>query len=75
MTAPALNTSALATDTLEARLAHEQSTLRARSMAAAVLAVIGVIALALVASAWLMADGRWMTLPRAVPIAVWGGAL
>jgi hypothetical protein len=43
-------------------------------MAAVVLAVIGVIALALVASAWLMADGRWMTLPRAVPIAMWVGA-
>ena len=44
-------------------------------MAAVVLAVIGVVALALVASAWLMADGRWMTLPRAVPIAVWAAAL
>ncbi len=75
MTAPALRTSALATETLEGRLSREQSALRARSMAAVVLAVIGVIALALVASAWLMADGRWMTLPRAVPIAIWVGAL
>ena len=75
MTAPALRTTALPTETLEARLAREQSTLRARSTAAVVLGVIGVIALALVASAWLMADGRWMTLPRAVPIAMWVGAL
>ncbi len=75
MTAPALRSTALGPDTLEARLTREQSTLRARSMAAVVLAVIGVIALALVASAWLMADGRWMTLPRAVPIAMWVGAL
>lgn len=74
MTAPALRTTARPSDTLDARLAREQSTLRARSMAAVVLAVIGVIALALVASAWLMADGRWMTLPRAVPIAMWVGA-
>ncbi len=44
-------------------------------MAAVVLAVIGVVALALVCSAWLMADGRWMTLPRAVPIAMWVAAL
>jgi len=44
-------------------------------MAAVVLTVIGVVALALVASAWLMADGRWMTLPRAVPIAMWAAAL
>ena len=74
MTAPALRTTARPSDTLDARLAREQSTLRARSMAAVVLAVIGVIALALVASAWLMANGRWMTLPRAVPIAMWVGA-
>ncbi|WP_309670056.1 hypothetical protein [Gemmatimonas sp.] len=75
MTAPALRTSASSADTLETRLAREQSTLRARSMAAVVLAVIGVVALALVCSAWLMADGRWMTLPRAVPIAMWVAAL
>jgi hypothetical protein len=75
MTAPALRTTAQPSDSLGARLAREQATLRARSMAAVVLAVIGVVALALVASAWLMADGRWMTLPRAVPIAMWGGAL
>ena len=74
MTAPALRTTARPSDTLDARLAREQSTLRARSMAAVVLAVIGVIALALVASSWLMANGRWMTLPRAVPIAMWVGA-
>ena len=75
MTAPALRTSATSSDTLETRLAREQSTLRARSMAAVVLAVIGVVALALVCSAWLMADGRWMTLPRAVPIAMWVAAV
>ena len=75
MTAPALRTTALSSETLEARLGREQSALRARSLAAVVLAVIGVIALALVASAWLMADGRWMTLPRAVPIAMWVGAV
>ena len=74
MTAPALRSTARPSDTLDARLAREQSTLRARSMAAVVLAVIGVIALALVSSAWLMAEGRWMTLPRAVPIAMWVGA-
>ena len=75
MTAPALRTTARPSESLDARLAREQSTLQARSMAAVVLAVIGVVALALVASAWLMADGRWMTLPRAVPIAVWAAAL
>ena len=75
MTAPALRTTARPSDSLEARLAREQSALQARSTAAVVLAVIGVIALALVTSAWLMADGRWMTLPRAVPIAMWIGAL
>ena len=74
MTAPALRTTAQPSDTLDARLAREQSTLRARSMAAVVLAVIGVLAFALAVSAWLMADGRWMTLPRAVPIAMWVGA-
>ncbi len=75
MTAPALRTTARPSESLDARLAREQFTLQARSMAAVVLAVIGVVALALVASAWLMADGRWMTLPRAVPIAVWAAAL
>ena len=75
MTAPALRSTARPSESLDARLAREQSTLQARSMAAVVLAVIGVVALALVASAWLMADGRWMTLPRAVPIAVWAAAL
>jgi hypothetical protein len=75
VTAPALRTTARPSDTLDERLAREQATLRARSMAAVVLAVIGIVALALVASAWLMADGRWMTLPRAVPIAMWVGAL
>ena len=75
MTAPALRTTAPTSEALDARLAREQSTLRARSMAAVVLAVIGVVALARVASAWLMADGRWMTLPRAVPIAMWAAAL
>ena len=75
MTAPALRNSAQPLEALDARLAREQSTLRARSMAAVVLAVIGVVALALVASAWLMADGRWMTLPRAIPLAMWAGAL
>jgi hypothetical protein len=75
MTAPALRTTARPSESLDARLAREQATLRARSMAAVVLAVIGVLALALVVSAWLMADGRWMTMPRAVPIAMWGGAL
>lgn len=75
MTAPALRTMALPSETLEARLGREQSALRARSLAAVVLAVIGVIALALVASAWLMADGRWMTLPRAVPFVMWVGAV
>lgn len=74
MTAPALRTTVSSSESLDARLAREQSTLRARSMAAVVLAVIGVIALALVASAWMMADGRWMTLPRAVPIAMWVAA-
>ena len=75
MTAPALRTTARPSESLDARLAREQFTLQARSMAAVVLAVIGVVALALVASAWLMADGRWMTLPRAVPIAMWAAAL
>ncbi|MEN9591667.1 MAG: hypothetical protein RJA21_119 [Gemmatimonadota bacterium] len=75
MTAPALRTTARPSESLDARLAREQSTLQARSMAAVVLTVIGVVALALVASAWLMADGRWMTLPRAVPIAMWAAAL
>lgn len=75
MTAPALRTTARPSESLDARLAREQFTLQARSTAAVVLAVIGVVALALVASAWLMADGRWMTLPRAVPIAVWAAAL
>ncbi len=75
MTAPALRSTARPSESLDARLAREQFTLQARSMAAVVLAVIGVVALALVASAWLMADGRWMTLPRAVPIAVWAAAL
>ncbi|MDQ8167973.1 MAG: hypothetical protein P3B76_14665, partial [Gemmatimonadota bacterium] len=71
MTAPALRATATVADSLEARLAREQSTLRARAVAAVVLAIIAVVALSAAASAWLMADGRWMTLPRAVPAALW----
>ena len=75
MTAPALSGTGVVSSPLERRLAHEQSRLRARSIAIVALAVIGVVALALAVSAWLMADGRWMTLPRAVPLAMWGAAI
>lgn len=70
MTVPVLRTGA-DVPSLETRLQRERSALRVRAVAALALAVIGLGALSLSAGAWLMADGRWMLLPRFMPLTVW----
>jgi hypothetical protein len=78
MTAPALRTLPASQRTLDARLAGEQGGLQARVHAGSVLLVLALLALALAAGAFLLADGRWMRAPRLVPFVMWalgiGGA-
>jgi len=76
MTAPALPRGAgLAGDrsggALTDRLTAEQASLRARTMAAGVLATIAVVATLAAVGAVALGAGRWMTWPRLVPVVVW----
>ncbi|MCC6245272.1 MAG: hypothetical protein IT353_20690, partial [Gemmatimonadaceae bacterium] len=75
MTAPALPRGTADTaHSLASRLAAEQSALRSRSTATVVLAAVAVLAVAAAIGAWMMSDGRWLTLPRLAPFVIWGAA-
>jgi len=74
MTAPALRGGVSATSTLEERLKREQSSLRTRSMAVVALTVVGVVTLVLAIGSLALGAGRWMSLPRPMPLLFWGVA-
>ena len=74
MTAPAIRGDVSATSTLEARLQREQSSLRLRSLSVVALAVVGIVALLLAIGSLTLGDGRWMSLPRPMPLLFWGVA-
>ncbi len=57
---------------LEARLRQEQGGLRGRAVAVAVCAVIAITALSLGLAAVVLRDGRWMSLPKPLPLLAWG---
>ncbi len=73
MTAPALRTGAAvgSTMTLEQRLLREQSTLRVRAMLVVGLTVLAIVSVCLALGAMTLGSGRWMTLPRVMPVLVW----
>ena len=78
MTVPARHTSVgegTTSSSLEDRLAHERAGLLRKSVAAVVLGVISVGALAITVGAIALGGGRWMSLPRAVPFALWALAV
>ncbi|MEO7520181.1 MAG: hypothetical protein ABIW79_00055, partial [Gemmatimonas sp.] len=82
MTAPALRPGSVAVSaaratagSLSERLDAERSGLRRRSIAAIAFAVITVAAVVATFGAMVLGDGRWMTLPRAVPFAFWTVAI
>jgi len=56
---------------LATRLQVERTRLMRASLGARLLAGAGAAALVLAAAGFLLADGRWMSLPRALPIAAW----
>lgn len=74
MTAPAIRGGVSTTSTLEERLQREQSSLRLRSMAVVALTVVGIAALLLAIGALTLGGGRWMALPRPMPLLFWGVA-
>ncbi len=73
MTAPALRTGVtVATSlTLEERLQREQSALRTRAILVVGLTVLAIVSVCLALGTMTLGSGRWMTLPRAVPVLVW----
>ncbi len=74
MTVPARDSSVgdgTTSGSLEARLAHERAGLLRKSLGAVVLGVISVGALAVTVGAIALGGGRWMSLPRVVPFALW----
>ncbi len=74
MTAPAIRGAAAtagATNALEARLKQELGKLTLSSSQAVVFGGITFAALALGIGAAVLADGRWMTLPRGLPLLFW----
>lgn len=56
---------------LLARVSGERSALRGRMLAVAVLAGLAIVLAALALLALVLTDGRWMRLPRALPLAGW----
>ncbi len=74
MTAPTMRPDASSTSTLEDRLQREQSSLRLRSMSVVAFAVVGIVALLLAIGSLTLGDGRWMSLPRLMPLLFWGVA-
>jgi len=79
MTSPALSRGAAqsagsAIGTLSERLTVEQSALRSRSTATMVLAVLAVLAIAAAVGALALSGGRWLSLPRMLPLGMWLGA-
>ena len=72
MTAPAPRMNDRSGSALHARLMQERQALRARSIGTATFAAAAATALIVSIGAWLLASSRWLTLPRGIPIAVWG---
>ena len=59
------------TGSLDKRLAREERALAVRSIAAALLAGIAIAFVVLALSAVLLDGGRWLSLPRIVPVLAW----
>ena len=70
MTAPAARIDGSG-NSLAGRLARERQAVRARSIGAAALAAAALVAFVLAIGAFLLADSRWLALPRGIPIVVW----
>ncbi len=76
MTAPALprggtRANAPAVGVLEARLGEERSGLLTRLQSAQALFAIAPLIVGLAVFAFALGDGRWMSWPRPVPMALW----
>ncbi|MCO4100200.1 MAG: hypothetical protein HEQ38_12555 [Gemmatimonas sp.] len=71
MTAPAMNSAAVATGVgraLETRLGGEQQSLATRGTIGATLAAVAALAAVLAASTLVLGDGRWLALPAPLPL-------
>ena len=74
MTAPAIRPgigAAAVTETLAERVEREQRALRTKSLASLGGVAVATVALCGIAAVLLLDDGRWMSLPRVVPLLVW----